>query len=165
MKNIIALIGLILSMQGFSKTHDLLLVTSSEDSNYSKLELETDDQSGEALSLVVKDFDKNHKLTDEQEFSYDEINDGGAVLSEDSGHDIVVIKSIQVDPTKGGRVTLDLLGNAMTGKRMGYDLNLIKTSGVFKMADVKTGKMVSSLHFVARKFLGKAVGIKEVKAK
>ncbi len=165
MKNFLLLLTMMASINAFSKTHELLVVTSSEDSNYSKLELETDDATGEALNLIVRDFDNKNVLTAEDEFSYDEINDGGAILSESDGHDVVVIRKIQVDPSKGGTVTLDLLGNALTGKRLSYELKLVKSFAGFKMADVKTGKEISSLHFIARKVFGKAVGIKEVRSK
>jgi hypothetical protein len=165
MKNFLLLLTMMASINAFSKTHELLVVTSSEDSNYSKLELETDDATGEALNLIVRDFDSKNVLTAEDEFSYDEINDGGAILSESDGHDVVVIRKIQVDPSKGGNVTLDLLGNALTGKRLSYEMKLVKSSAGFKMADVKTGKEINSLHFIARKILGKAVGIKEVRTK
>mgnify|MGYP000904116830 CR=1 FL=1 len=165
MKNIFLILTMIASLNAFSKTHELLLVTSSEDSEYSKLFLDTDDQTGEVLNLIVKSFDKKHTETKVEEFSYEEINDRGAILSESEGHNVVVIKKIQVDQSKGGKVTLDLLGNAMTGQRLSYELFLNNVGKAWEVRDATGKKTIKQLHFVARKFLGQAVGIKSVETK
>ena len=162
MKSLLLLSLLTLSLMTQAKVHSLASVTSSESSDYSWLFLETDDQTGEALSLITQEFNKKQKKIDEQEFSRKEINQEGAVLSEEEGLEVVIVQNLRFKDNKGGSVELNYLKSGISKKRGNLKIGVRPNKKGWELYNLKNGRTFKSMHFKAKKVFGKAIGIKEI---
>ena len=116
--------------------------------------------------LIVQNFNENQKLLLEKEFTYDEVQENGAVLSEASGREVIVIEELSFDPALGGSVLIDYLSSGISGDREDFEIGIRKNDEErWELYDLDGKDSVTHIHFKARKLFGKTIGIKKVELK
>lgn len=164
MKKLLLLSMSILSLSSFSAEIKLVDITSNNDDELTVLIIETDG-SNKLQAMRKEVFNRHGKFLSSDSYTPNEVMSKGAVVSESSGRDVVVIKSQSgFNINNGGNVKLDYLYNGITGERKSKSVQIIKSGSTWKL--VAAGKNISKMHFLVNKkpIIG-TVGIKEIQLK
>jgi hypothetical protein len=140
----------------------LAVITSEFDKNSTDYYLETDDHDfAHSMRYVTKD-PKGVVLKDESLPVEEIVNNGGIVLVEGSGYDVIRLELEHFTIQDGGTLKLNYLYSALSGLRYVKRLKLNPTLGKFQLFDLEE-KPVN--RFFVRvnwsRFFG-AIGVKEI---
>ncbi len=129
-------------------------ISSNYDSRVSQLWL-LQDQYGQATGLQKVEINTREVKT----FSVRDLP-AGITLKEKDGYRVFVLRSTEFDPGRGGRMYLDYLKNGVTGSRDETEIEAQVGHQGWQL--LHEGRAFKRMYVIAKKVLGKVVGVKEV---
>jgi hypothetical protein len=156
----IGLLSLTLTLNAFSAETKLCQIITDIDSEETALLLETDSK-GDLDTIRLYTTMDSKVISDESHPAQSAITDG-IVASEREGREVVILRPKNFTAAKGGIFVLDFLFSGISGSRKELNLKLSKVAGKFVLS-TSEGTRVNHLSFIGNKFLGKLIGIKEIR--
>ena len=161
MKSFILLITLLFTFSAIAGEQVLVKITNQEDSELTKLVIETDEDSN--LVTFYKDIHSSKgKLLKRERLNDKQISTNkGTVVNESKGKEVIILRSPNFSRSSDCDFTIDYLYNGVTGKRKTLTLKLLRFGDTWELE--LNGKKVSKLHFLSNKamFIG-TIGIKSI---
>jgi hypothetical protein len=164
MKAILFTLVLVCSQSIFAGEFLLLDITNEVDTEITKFILVTDDTNEEIQSFYKNTYTSSGNLIQESLVAVNQIAaTTGIVLDSRDGRDIIVLRSNNFAAHNGGDLEIDTLYNGITGSRKKYPIDLQRHGAYWKVE--RNGKVITKMHLVSKKLLGKVIGIKTIKTK
>ena len=156
----IGLLSLTLAFNAFAAETKLCQIITDIDSEETALLLETDSK-GDLDTIRLYTTLDSKVVSDESHPAERAIADG-IVASEREGRDVVVLRPKNFDAINGGIFILDFLYSGISGARREVNLKLSKVAGKFVLT-TSDGTKVNHLAIIGNRFMGKLIGIKEIR--
>lgn len=96
----------------------------------------------DSMSYITKN--ETGKTVKERDWTFSEVANGGVVLDERNGHDVMKLQMGPSFSRTGGEVFISYLVNGATGTRRRLNFEVKKVAGKYKL--VQGDKVVTSLH-------------------
>ncbi|MBT7609125.1 MAG: hypothetical protein HN576_05180 [Bacteriovoracaceae bacterium] len=142
----------------------LLSITNEVDTEITKFVLVTDDANQEILAFYKKTYTQSGNLITENVLAVNQIAaTTGIILDRRDNRNIIVLRSENFAAHHGGDLEIDTLYNGITRSRKTYPIDLQRHGANWKIE--RYGKVITQMHLVSKKILGKVVGIKDIKTK
>jgi len=161
MKQVIFSLALLFNISTFAAQVNLVNITNEEDTDVTKLVVETDDKTGDLRKLHKKIYSSSGKLIEHRSWAQKDLN-LGIVMNKTSGRDIVKIKGPSFNFANGGMIEVKYLVNAINGTWGSLNLEILQNEND-KWVMQYNYKTISGLRFISNKMLNQTVGVKLVK--
>lgn len=145
MFKLITLVSVLLSFSAFANTKvELAKITNDMDKEVVHFYLHLDQNDKiDSMSYVTKN--TAGKVVKERDWTYNEVANGGVILEERNGHDVMKLAMAPgFNRNSGGGIVISYLYNGATGTRKRLNFEVKKVSGKYKL--VQENQVVSSLH-------------------
>lgn len=140
-----------------AKDLKILTVTNNDDGVTYDLFIDANE---EMKAKGLKMYDRSEK--DWTNFEISNLSNG-AILKEEGSYKVILLKSNDFEPDRGGHFKVDYLYNGITGSRKEMPVSIDFDGHAWKV--FHNGSEIKLLDFQVKKFLGKTIGIEKVLAK
>ena len=122
---------------------ELAKITNDMDKEVVSFYLHTDQNDKiDSMSYVTKN--ALGKVVKERDWTFSEVANGGVVLDERNGHDVMKLQMGAGFTRSGGEVIISYLVNGATGTRRRLNFEVKKVAGKYRL--IQADKIVTSLH-------------------
>lgn len=161
MKSFVATLVFVLSFSAFARTQKVMTITNDIDTNSVSISLNDDGEQFKSIYQI--ETTASGDVVKEATYNLDQLFKGPTVQVK-SGRDVVKIRfNRNFDPTYGGTFVLDYLTSGITGSRKSVELDLRKNGSKWEVT--MNNKVASKLFVVAKRALGKVIGISQIQTK
>lgn len=156
---ILSMVALI-PARGFSLETTLSVTDNDENSEIYSLVVVVDDKT-QILKTLYKDTFINSKRAKRQMLNpLDMKTSAGMIIEEQDNYNVINLKSDNFSYDQGGKITIDILYNGITGERKSADVNLARDKTGWKL--FRKNIPVSKFHVKVNRVMGSTVGIKTI---
>ncbi len=113
------------------------------------------DENNDVLSLIIKTDDET------QEIGLEKIVEG-IVLYHQDGFDVITLECPTCDSVHGGEINFKYLYSALSKKYRDFKIDLVRDGESWILQKSQDKVKINALKLVARKFLGRIIGIKNI---
>lgn len=151
--------ALTLTLSAWAGSHEVLRVTTDQDSRLVSLIVETNEQ-GDFVALrqitsLQNAVTSNYAVSEDQ-------GRKGFVLCKEGSYDVIRLKILdRFEPVYGGPVKLDYLVNGIKGSRASVELEAAREGNRWVIKH--KGSVVKKAMVVSNKILGKVIGVSQIK--
>lgn len=144
MLKFVVMLSFVLSLPVMAKKIELTKITNDMDKEVVTFFLHLDQyEKIDSISYLTKD--GQGTTIKEKDWTYNEVANGGVVLDNRNGYDILMLQLNEgFNRNNGGVISLNYLYNGATGSRRRLNFEVIKQGGTYRL--IHTGKVVSKLH-------------------
>lgn len=161
MKSFFATLVFVLSFSAFAKAQKVITITNDIDTNVVTISLNEDNEKFKNIHQIEKN--AAGATTKDEIYNLGELFKG-PTMQVKSGRDIIKIRfNRNFDPTYGGTFVLDYLASGISGDRKSVELDLRKNGSSWEVT--MNNKVASKLHVIAKRVLGKVIGISKIQTK